>query len=74
MKSYSTKKEFKPFDVTITIETQKESNALYTLFNFSSIVAFLESYGLDNGTVAKLRGELTTEATVHCGLDLKKYL
>ena len=45
------KKDFKPIDLTLTLESEDQLNAIYSLFNHESIRKFLEPHGIKNGDV-----------------------
>ena len=44
----SHKKQFEPITIEITIESQKESKALYTVFNFCGIFDYLRSQDIQS--------------------------
>jgi DNA-binding XRE family transcriptional regulator len=46
MKFASNRKEFTPFDFTITLETKKEAEFLYRLFNLSQKVVESDNFGI----------------------------
>jgi len=45
------KDQFKPITVSITLENQQEVDALYCVFNYTQIIAFLNKNGISGNLI-----------------------
>lgn len=53
------KGDFRPINLNFTLETEDEINTMYVLFNYTTLVNFIDAY-MGAGTASKVRDAIRT--------------